>query len=246
MSTQNELVGFDRKIRLSWLDATADWLSQGLSVADIRTRLGRLLDGEVAGGGTHSARGKTITVLLHIWVLVPDELLSLRNDGLDVLRGLAGSDSDRALGNVHGDLSFLPRRGRNDWPSSLAAGTGASLADRPTCDGGLGGAKHRPASRTTSGPVVRILECPYRKIRTGVFASGPRVVEDQEGIGAWMLEAGLADFRVQGYRFHELAEEWSYFPLDIKITLRDINGNRRLEVRHQGFDGLVVTLRRTG
>ena len=29
-------------------------------------------------------------VLLHIWVVIPDEIVSLRNDGLDVLDGLAG------------------------------------------------------------------------------------------------------------------------------------------------------------
>ena len=26
---EHRLVGFDRKIRLSWLDATADWAAQG-------------------------------------------------------------------------------------------------------------------------------------------------------------------------------------------------------------------------
>jgi len=35
---------------------------QGLSAHEIRAQLERLLDGQVAGEGPHSARGKTMTV----------------------------------------------------------------------------------------------------------------------------------------------------------------------------------------
>ena len=56
----HKLIGFDRKIHLSWLDATADWAAQGLRAADIRKRLDRLLDGQVAGIGSHSARGRAV------------------------------------------------------------------------------------------------------------------------------------------------------------------------------------------
>ena len=35
--TTRRIIGFDRKIRLSWLDATAEWTMQGLS-----TRVGDL------------------------------------------------------------------------------------------------------------------------------------------------------------------------------------------------------------
>ena len=90
MGTEHRIVGFDRKIQLSWLDATAEWAAQGLCVTDIRTRLEQLLEGKVAGSGSHSARGKTITVLLHIWVLVPEALVPLRNDGLALLRERSG------------------------------------------------------------------------------------------------------------------------------------------------------------
>ena len=48
---ERRIIGFDRKIALSWLDATADWAAQGLSAAEIRQRLDRLLAGQVAGAG---------------------------------------------------------------------------------------------------------------------------------------------------------------------------------------------------
>ena len=36
MDREHKIIGFDRKIRLSWLDATADWAAQGLSAAAIQ------------------------------------------------------------------------------------------------------------------------------------------------------------------------------------------------------------------
>ena len=65
-------VGFDRELKLKWLDATADLLLEGLTGKDILARLNAILDGELSDGGTRGAKGKTITVLLHIWVKVPD------------------------------------------------------------------------------------------------------------------------------------------------------------------------------
>ena len=86
------IIGFDRKIRLSWLDATVEWTAQGLSAAEARAQLERLLDGQVAGDGPHSARGKTMTVLLHVWKAVPDAAVPLRDDGLALLSSRCGRD----------------------------------------------------------------------------------------------------------------------------------------------------------
>lgn len=88
--TTRRIIGFDRKVRLSWLDATAEWTAQGLSAAETRAQVARLLDGQVAGDGPHSARGKTMTVLLHVWMAVPDVVVPLRDDALTLLCGRTG------------------------------------------------------------------------------------------------------------------------------------------------------------
>ena len=46
----------------------------------------------MAGDGPHSARGKTMTVLLHVWTTVPDAAVPLRDDALALLRGRTGRD----------------------------------------------------------------------------------------------------------------------------------------------------------
>jgi hypothetical protein len=102
MNNSRGMIGFDRKIHLAWLDATADWAAQGLSAQEIRRKLDQLLEGEVAGTGTHSAKGKTETVLLRIWVLVPDQIKPLRDEAL--VRLLEQSEPNRLL--FHWGLSL--------------------------------------------------------------------------------------------------------------------------------------------
>jgi hypothetical protein len=86
MNREQGKIGFDRQIRLAWLDATADLAAHGLSAQEIRAKLDQVLDGEVAGSDSHSAKGKTKTVLLHIWSLVPEDYKPLRDEGLALIR----------------------------------------------------------------------------------------------------------------------------------------------------------------
>jgi hypothetical protein len=64
---QDRIVGFDRKIRLEWLDATATWIAEGAPPSEIRSRLNDLLGGTVAGA---KARVNIVSVLAHVWVHV--------------------------------------------------------------------------------------------------------------------------------------------------------------------------------
>jgi len=71
-------IGFDRRIDIEWLDAAAGRVGAGQSSADVREFLWGLLDGVVGGDTVHSARGKTLTVLMRIWVTVPSIAEPLR------------------------------------------------------------------------------------------------------------------------------------------------------------------------
>ena len=77
-----QIVGFDRKIQLDWLDATAALCQEGLGPDAVAERLDRRLAGEVGGA---EARRKTIIVLLRIWVNVPDEHKPLRDEALQLV-----------------------------------------------------------------------------------------------------------------------------------------------------------------
>lgn len=87
---KRDAIGFDRDLELAWLEATAARVAEGQSPAQVREFLWRLLEGKVAGDAPRSGRGKTATVLLHIWSDVPDEIVPLRDDCLQALTRLSG------------------------------------------------------------------------------------------------------------------------------------------------------------
>jgi hypothetical protein len=84
-------IGFDRRIDVEWLDAAAGRVAAGDSPADVREFLWGLLDGVVGGDTVHSARGKTLTILMRIWVTVPPVAEPLRAAAIKRIR-LASSE----------------------------------------------------------------------------------------------------------------------------------------------------------
>lgn len=77
--TRTKTIGLDRRIDITWLDAVAGKVAVGASPKEMRELAWAMLDGVVAGQTSHSARGKTVTVLSHIWSEVPDWAVPLRN-----------------------------------------------------------------------------------------------------------------------------------------------------------------------
>ena len=246
MAERRRIIGFDRKIGLSWLDATADWAAQGLPAAMIRQRLDRLLDGQVAGEGPRSARGKTITVLLHVWGLVPEELAALRDDGLALLDGRAGSGRLP----VHWGMCLATYPFFRDVTAAagrlLALQGRAALSQivkRMTETWGTRSSVPRAAQR-----VVRSLVAWGALTETGdrgVYAPAPKIAARGGGIGAWLLEAGLAASARRDYPLHGLAGHAWFFPFDLRVSPSDLRRRPRLALHHQAPDGPVVTWTRT-
>ena len=169
------IIGFDRRIRLEWLDAAADGAAAGLAPADLRSSLVRRLEGEVAGGGTpHQARGKTATVLLHVWARVPAGVAPAARRRLRPAGGPFGTGPPAvALGSVSGRLSVLPRRGRGRRPPPGPSAHRLARPHRPARDGNLGCPHHRDPRRAAHRPVVRRLGRPRRDRRAGRLRPGP-------------------------------------------------------------------------
>jgi hypothetical protein len=53
-------IGFDRRLKLPWLDFTADLVAQGQPAAEIRQALSRHLEGVLAESGTRGARSRPL------------------------------------------------------------------------------------------------------------------------------------------------------------------------------------------
>ena len=221
MDRERKIIGFDRKIRLSWLDATADWAAQGLPAAAIRTRLDRLLDGQVAGNGPHSARGKNMTVLMHVWVLVPRTLVQLRNEGLNLL--------DNRFGRDRLPLHWGMCLATYPFFRDVAATTGRLLA----LQGRVALSQIIRRTTETWGSRTTVARATQRVVRSfvewdvlgetrerGIFRPAITAEMADSAVGPWLMEAGMANSDYRENPLRGVANAGFFFPIRVTTTLR--------------------------
>ena len=87
-------IGFSQRIRLDWLEYTANLVLAGNSREEIVAALGDRLKEKLSVGNQpeRGNRDKAITILTKVWVTVPRDLQSLRDEGLYHLRRRGPSD----------------------------------------------------------------------------------------------------------------------------------------------------------
>ncbi len=87
---KNRQIGFSQRVRLEWLEKTANLVLAGNDEASIKGALHELLEDKLSVGGS-SKRGnreKVITILMKIWVRPPRDLHPLQRKGLELLSHL--------------------------------------------------------------------------------------------------------------------------------------------------------------
>jgi len=87
-------IGYNRTVKLRWLDETLDLFLADMSDADIYAALRERLKDELSVGSKaeRGSREKTITLLMKTWVRVPPPLRELRKDGVHLLEGMRRSE----------------------------------------------------------------------------------------------------------------------------------------------------------
>ncbi len=94
MNNRQKQIGFSQRIRLEWLQYTANLVLAGNDKGAVSSSLQELLKDKVSVGGK-AVRGnkeKAITILMKIWLNVPGELEAVRDDGLELLKTLPRKD----------------------------------------------------------------------------------------------------------------------------------------------------------
>jgi hypothetical protein len=239
-------VGFDRKILLPWIDAVADWMAAGESNKSIREKLDLLLEGKVAGDGSGSAKGKTITVLSHVWVSVPDRLKPLRDEGLALLRHQSGA-SRLAL---HWGMCLAT------YPFFKAVADTVGRLLR--LQGVAGAAQVRRRVQEQFGERQIVARGLQHVLRTfvewgvlqdttekGVYRSGAVMSVNDPNLSAWLIEAILTAGGTEASVFQSIVRSPALFPFEpLTFNVSHLNRSERLEYFRQGLDEDVVMLRR--
>jgi hypothetical protein len=245
MNREQGKIGFDRQIRLAWLDATADLVAQGLSVQEIRLQLDRLLDGEVAGTDSRSAKGKTKTVLLHIWALVPEYLKPLREEGLSLIR--QRPNDSRIV--VHWGMCIA------SYPFfrivAEAVGRLAKL------QGEVAGAQVQRRVKEVFGARETVSRAVRRVLRSfvewdvlqetgekGVYRAGAVLHVKDHNLTAWLVEAALISQGSNASALTAITQSPFLFPFILdSLNTKQLENSVRLELLRQGLNQDVVKLR---
>jgi hypothetical protein len=90
MTLDSTMIGLNQRIRIEWLQYTANLVLAGNTKEDITSALQEYLKDKLSVGGTaiRSNRGKAISILMRIWINTSDELAEFRQTGLDLLKAL--------------------------------------------------------------------------------------------------------------------------------------------------------------
>jgi hypothetical protein len=228
-------VGFDRTIELGWLDLVAELQAEGLDRGEIRSRLDDVLQ-HLPVGAPGSARRKTLTVLLHIWVNASADVRKLRDEGL---RLLAGIGHDRRL-PLHWGMAVAAY----PFVYDVAAHTGRLLSLQE----GVTQAQIRRRLVERWGDRELLARSVRHVLRTfvrwgvlkdtqtrGTYGAIRRVpILPADGLTTWLLEAVMIARRSSSADLRGLANDPALFPFSFEISRVELQRHPRLELATQG------------
>jgi len=250
MTRRTDQIGFSQRVRLEWLEQTANLILAGNNKAAVNEALQELLKDKVSVGGQaeRGNREKIITILLKTWLTVPSELESLRVEGLELLKRVPRRDHLAIhWGMVMAVYPF--------W-SGVAIQTGRLLR----LQGSAAAAHVQRRVREQYGERETVSRAARRVLRSyldwgvlqetgkqGVYsAAKPLPVEEAQAI-AWLAEAALHSRGNGSASLGEILESPAFFPFQIAPIHPSLlaTASSRLDVLRQGLDETLVMFRST-
>lgn len=244
---QKAEVGFSQRIRLQWLQYTAERALAGYTRDEIQTALQDLLQDRLSVGGTaeRGNREKAITILLKVWVSVPTQLEALRNDGLELLKRLP----------PHAHLAA-------HWGMTIAVypffGVVAEAVGRLLrLQGSVTAAQVQRRVREQLGERETVARAARRVLRCfvdwgvlaetaekGVYRATPIQLVEDKGLALWLIEAALVANGAQLGALQAVLQSPALFPFTVcPVHPADIARHNRLELFRQGLDDAMLMVR---
>lgn len=238
-------IGFDRRINLEWLDAIATRVAADASPGEVRAHVWSLLAGVVTGEKPNTARGKTVTVLNHIWCEVPENARPLRSRAI---RQLDTATADERLA-----LHWAMMVGTYPIFTDVAAGAGRLL----TLQGSFSLAQLTRRLIGVWGERSTLVRATQRIIRSmiqwgvlqdtelrGMYEGIEKKRWVGEKVAAVLVEAVLVDAEEAALPVDQLTGHSTLFPFRLALNSNHLRSARQFQVHRQGLDRDFVELRR--
>jgi len=241
-------IGFSQRIRLEWLDQTANLVLAGSDAAVIRAELHNILRDKVSvrSDARRCNREKTITILSRVWLSAPGKAAGLRDDALELLKHLPA-----------------PQRLAVHWGMVTAvypfwAVVAACVGRLLRLQGSVAATHVQRRMSEQYGERETVFRATRRILRSfvdwgvltetgikGVYEQPSRLVVDDRGLKAWLVEASLHARREGSALVKDLLESPGLFPFEFAPAGDDdlFRSSPRLEIVRFGLDGDVAVLR---
>ena len=242
--TRRKIIGFDRRLALDWLEATASRVAAGDSLEELRAGMWQYLEGKVSGDKYNSDRGKTMTVLTRIWGKVPAAVEPLKT------RAVAAFQTSKARDHLalHWAMAIA------SYPvfSDVAATAGRLLTLQDSLS--LAQLTNRMVAQWSERPVL--VKSTQRIIRSlvgwgaladtetrGVYGRAPKSLPVSKDIALLLCEALLLDNEHHALPANQLLDHPALFPFTHSLTLADLREEPVFDVHRQGVAGDLVELK---
>lgn len=241
--SERRVLGFDRKLELAWLDAAASTVAVGAKPNEAREQLWRLLDGVLAGEKSNGARGKTTTVLLRVWVNVPEPAKALRARAVALLQHVAPE--------VRLGLHWAMLLAAYPFFVDLASGAGRLLAlQRKVAASQLTRRIVEAWGDRSTLPraVQRLLRSMIQwgvlndTATRGVYEARAKKIVLPDEVAELLLEALLLNAAGTAVPFEQLVGHPALFPFELRLTAHQLRRASQFRVHRQGLDSDVVEL----
>jgi hypothetical protein len=242
MIKKQPAIGFDRKMKLRWLNAIVGWLASGIDREEIICNLNGILTSEGQG---KAAQKKTKTVLLGIWVKVPTRIEGFRDDGIELFNNIA--DSDRLalhwgmcmaaypfFGAVSANLGRLFRLQDKVATTQIHRRLREQYGDREI----VTRAAQHVVSTLYSWNILNDTGSKSVCLPPAIkLISNPR-------LGAWLLESVLLSRGKDSDSLKTLINTPSLFPFEIDVASSIAAFSPRVEVIRHGLDEDLLRLKK--
>jgi hypothetical protein len=249
MTRRTDKIGFSQRVRLEWLEQTANLILAGNDRAAVNEALQELLKDKVSVGGQakRGNREKIITILLKTWLTVPSELKSLRIEGLELLKRVPRRDHLAIhWGMVMAVYPF--------W-SGVATQTGRLLR----LQGSAAAAHVQRRVREQYGERETVSRAARRVLRSyldwgvlqetgtkGIYTAGKTLAVNDSPLIGWLAEAFLHTRANGSAPLKDLIDSPNFFPFRIKPIHAEslMAASSRLDIVRHGLDDDLVILRK--
>ncbi len=250
MSGRQRQIGFSQRIRLEWLERSANLALSGFDRVAAYQALQELLQNQLSvdGNAKRGNREKAITILMKVWITVPNGLESFRDEGLSLLRNLPKDDRIA----IHWGMSMAT------YPfwGTVAETTGRLLR----LQGSAMAAQVQRRVRELLGERETVSRAARRVLRSyldwgvlretaqkGTYEQGPvRAVNDPQAV-TWLISAALMASGVNSAPLNAVTQGPALFPFNlVRPTAKALEECGRLESHRQALDEDTVVLLGSG